>query len=534
MKGTGLTLTAAVLAFVAVLSAVCVADASDGASSDGYSVYSECGRTVGGGVSSMVVGAEGWSGASYLTVDVEYDADVMTLTEPNVLCGLETRVNEDSEGLFSITLASGARPIEGDLFELVFDISADAAEGQYPMFVSASAVGGEPRVSSSGSMMTVGLAPGDVNGDGRVSVLDSLILRKHFGGVPVEVPMKNLDVNGDGSLTDTDSRILKRHLAGADVGLSDPDSGTVMFQDSDTAFAVSGAFVGYKVFLYGKMAGKEVADLAGTTIKVSEDGGFVMPAGGLCTVTDPIPGPVGSGSYICLSLLQPEGVAIKVDGTVTNNFIVNVTGGSSTVLISGASFDTTENEGSFIVSKEGKDYILSCITNASPRYSIDGSGLSIELEVTESLSSYLFMLFVDKDADLGSGYVPAIGDHAKYKFYLTSTLLPLASIDLEVVEVHDDSYVVAVSSSILDGTSLVLIPNGVPIVAKLNTTGMTPFSTDKINRKACSGYDVDVPGLSSLKVWVEDDSSVVVKIETSFNGSKVILTLSDYRTQGLS
>ena len=534
MKGAGLTLTAAVLAFVAVLSAVCVADASDGASSDGYLVYSECGRTVGGGASSMVVGAAGWSGAAYLTVDVEYDDDVMTLAETNVLCGLETRVNENSEGLFSITLASGVRPIEGDLFELIFDISADAAEGQYPMFVSASAVGGEPRVSSSGTMMTVGLAPGDVNGDGRVSVLDSLILRKHFGGVPVEVPMKNLDVNGDGSLTDMDSRLLKRHLAGANVGLSDPDSGTVMFQDSDTAFAVSGAFVGYKVFLYGKMAGKEVADLAGTIIKVSEDGGFVMPAGGLCTVTDPIPGPVGSGSYICLSLLQPEGVVIKVDGTVTNNFIVNATGGSSTVLISGASFAATENEGSFIVSKDGRDYILSCISNASPKYSIDGTSLSIEIEVTGSLSSYLFLLFVDKDADLGSGYVPAIGDHAKYRFYLSPAPLPLANIDLEVVDVHDDSYVVAVSSSMLDGTSRVLIPNGVPIVAKLNTAEMTPFSTDKINRKACSGYDVDVPGLSSLRVWVEDDSSVVVKIETSFNGSKVVLTLSDYKIQGLS
>ncbi len=531
MKGAGLNVTAVVLAFVAILSAVCVADSSDGDSSDGYSVYSVCGRAIEGGVSSMVVGAEGWSGAIFLTIDVEYDSDVMTLAETRVLCGLETRVNENSEGLFSITVASGSRPIEGHLFELVFDISADAAAGQYPMFVSADAVGGNPSVSSSGAMMTIGRAPGDFNGDCKVSVLDSLILRKHLEGVPVGVPAETLDVNGDGSVDDKDSRILKKHLAGANVGLSDPDAGTVMFQDSGSMLAVSGAFAGYKVFLYGKMAGKEVADLAGKVIDVSEDGGFLMPAGGLCTVTDPISGPVGSVKYLCLGLFQPDGVVIKVDGNIPSDYLVNATGGSSTVLISGASFAAAENEGSFVVSKDGKEYILSCISNAGPEYSIDGSGLSIKLTVTETLSSYLFLLFIDKDADLGSGYVPKVGDYAKYKLYLVSTLVPLADLDLEVTEVHEDSYVVALGGSIIEGASSVLIPSGVPIVVKLNSTGMTPSSTDKVGSKVCNVYEVDVPGLSKVKIWAENESDVVLKIATTVSGYRVTLSLSDYKMQ---
>ena len=57
--------------------------------------------------------------------------------------------------------------------------------------------------------------PGDVNGDGILSVKDLTAMKKVIAGGDVEAVMANCDVNGDGLTNMTDLRDLKRLLAGA-------------------------------------------------------------------------------------------------------------------------------------------------------------------------------------------------------------------------------------------------------------------------------------------------------------------------------
>ncbi len=57
--------------------------------------------------------------------------------------------------------------------------------------------------------------PGDINGDGRIALLDSTILRRYLAGwTGVTINESNADVNNDGRVTLLDSTILRRYLAG--------------------------------------------------------------------------------------------------------------------------------------------------------------------------------------------------------------------------------------------------------------------------------------------------------------------------------
>lgn len=56
--------------------------------------------------------------------------------------------------------------------------------------------------------------PGDLNGDGKIRIVDSLLLKKHIGGHDVDVNAEAGDVNGDGRVNTLDIRALKKYLAG--------------------------------------------------------------------------------------------------------------------------------------------------------------------------------------------------------------------------------------------------------------------------------------------------------------------------------
>ena len=61
--------------------------------------------------------------------------------------------------------------------------------------------------------------PGDANGDGQVTGMDLIRLRKYLAGDNVEIDLSNADVNGDGKVTGMDLIRLRKYLAGADVEL---------------------------------------------------------------------------------------------------------------------------------------------------------------------------------------------------------------------------------------------------------------------------------------------------------------------------
>jgi len=60
-----------------------------------------------------------------------------------------------------------------------------------------------------------GRIPGDLNGDGTVSLMDSTLLRRYLAGWEnVTIDEALADFNGDGKVSMIDSTILRRYLAG--------------------------------------------------------------------------------------------------------------------------------------------------------------------------------------------------------------------------------------------------------------------------------------------------------------------------------
>lgn len=54
---------------------------------------------------------------------------------------------------------------------------------------------------------------GDLDGDGKISAKDSLLMRRHLSGAEVEVNESAADINCDGKITSIDMTLLRRHLA---------------------------------------------------------------------------------------------------------------------------------------------------------------------------------------------------------------------------------------------------------------------------------------------------------------------------------
>ena len=61
--------------------------------------------------------------------------------------------------------------------------------------------------------------PGDVNGDGRVTGIDVLLLRLYLAGFPVNINLAAADVNRDGRVTGIDVLLIRLYLAGFPVTL---------------------------------------------------------------------------------------------------------------------------------------------------------------------------------------------------------------------------------------------------------------------------------------------------------------------------
>lgn len=112
---------------------------------------------------------------------------------------------------------------DGMVGKLTFQVNANAAAGTYTVEVYRKAGSGEVTGSvtfevkesqTSGDRLL-----GDVNGDGEVDSVDSLIVLKYSVGQDVTIILENADVNADGEIDSIDSLMILKYSVGQDVVL---------------------------------------------------------------------------------------------------------------------------------------------------------------------------------------------------------------------------------------------------------------------------------------------------------------------------
>ena len=111
--------------------------------------------------------------------------------------------------------------VTGVIGTLTFKVDADAEEGTYT--VAAYKVEGNCTVDGTVTFevkkAASGRVPGDVNNDGEVDMIDSVMLDRYLADWDVTINMSNADVNGDGEVDMIDSVMLDRYLADWDIEL---------------------------------------------------------------------------------------------------------------------------------------------------------------------------------------------------------------------------------------------------------------------------------------------------------------------------
>ena len=112
-------------------------------------------------------------------------------------------------------------PLEaGQIGTLTFLVDKGAEEGTYT--VSTYVAKGASTVNSSITFEVKAASsriPGDVNDDGEVDMIDSVLLDRYLADWDVTINMSNADVNGDGEVDMIDSVMLDRYLADWDIEL---------------------------------------------------------------------------------------------------------------------------------------------------------------------------------------------------------------------------------------------------------------------------------------------------------------------------
>lgn len=155
-------------------------------------------------------------GINSYSLTVEYDSKYLTLNS----------VTSDVAGQFTyvkraVWISSGDTDFSGTFLTLHFSVAYNAPEGKLPVTVSYNAgdicnyneddvvftvTAGGVTVQKGSSLL------GDINGDGKVNVVDSINLRRMILGNQAAVD--GADLNGDGKVNIVDAGILRKIILG--------------------------------------------------------------------------------------------------------------------------------------------------------------------------------------------------------------------------------------------------------------------------------------------------------------------------------
>lgn len=176
---------------------------------------------------SIAVNLDSNPGIAGATFSVNYD-DVLTLEsvdDKSVLPGTMIAGQVGTKPYTMLWYGSNDSTKTGCFVILNFRVADNAKEGSYNVSISCSDAsnekGADVTIPSTSAVVTVKSArlPGDVNGDGKVSIKDSVRLAQYLAGWSVTIQSDNADVNGDGKISIKDSVRLAQYLAGWNVVL---------------------------------------------------------------------------------------------------------------------------------------------------------------------------------------------------------------------------------------------------------------------------------------------------------------------------
>ncbi|MBO4797278.1 MAG: hypothetical protein J5494_00655 [Candidatus Methanomethylophilaceae archaeon] len=502
--------------------------ASDGtAAGEEPRVSAECTASVIGGSAELTVSVSGWNEGPVMTVDIKYDPEVLSISDVDRMKDFYMTGLHRGEGDYSVTVRSGNTPVSGDLFRITFDVSENAEQGQYPVFVSS--VISETPAASCGAMAAVMDLTGDTDLNCRIDIRDSLTLRKYLAGEYVTAPEKKLDVNGDGKVDESDSAMLRMHLARNDTGIWEPGRETFTVEFSGYG-PVRGSVPELPVCLRSGYSFIGVEDSGGnkTGFVNGDHSYFVMPASD-CTAAFSL----SAGQFYFFSLL-PDGTGMRTENGVVNDYVFTAFTESPVITVDGISGLKNDKDNVFSATADGKDYRIVLATNME--YSVNlGDSLSIRIILKET-DGFFAIVFIPED--LG-GKIPSAGNRAEYtlKVYPDLISVPLFStwISADVLSTDDSSrtYTVKISGDMIQDDIVMTVPYGIPIALyKDNIPGLVYCGTEKIGGKQMDKYAFDLGDIPAevldLSLWTMHDSDLFERFyaEISAEGVKLRATVN--------
>ena len=162
-------------------------------------------------------------GIAGFALDVEYDHNLLTLTNATAVSSLGGTLTRNSDCVS--WFAEDNVQMTGKLFELTFTVAASTGDGTTD--VTLAMHDGKPNVTDEdsqnltaafqkGTVTIRSFIPGDVTGDGDVTIADVVKVNRHVAGkiTMTAAEQQAADVTGDGDVTIGDVVKLNRYVAG--------------------------------------------------------------------------------------------------------------------------------------------------------------------------------------------------------------------------------------------------------------------------------------------------------------------------------
>ena len=237
----------------------------------------------------MIVDLTGNSGVSLIKLNVEYDRTALTLERAisgNILTMEKPQVKNYP---FNISFESNQDvSTVGNLFYMRFAVSSDAALGQYPIVITVvsaeNSSGNEVHRTIAGCAVTVAeKMRGDLNGNKAVDDPDAVVMKNALANISTGLSKSEFDLNGDGEVNALDSLLLKKQLFGSTpVYFSDPEENevTMTVSDSDSSSTVSDIYAGKTVYISAESSSVTATTSSGSSIAVTSvsDGRYKLVA----------------------------------------------------------------------------------------------------------------------------------------------------------------------------------------------------------------------------------------------------------------